>query len=87
MIVRSYANDAGERIDFRASIPTGSLTAYDTEGAIIEEIQFLGNPAFLWENKGFTYFIWQHDGFEFSIMANLTIADTVSVAESVNITK
>ena len=84
---RSYVDDYGNMITFMVAIPEGSLTAYDTEGVVVEEIEFLGQPAFIWENKGVTYFVWQQDGLECSLVANLPINKVIEIANSVSIPK
>jgi len=78
-----YTNDRNEIISFRCQFPTGSLTAYDTEGAIVDEIEYKGQSAFTWQNKGFTYLVWQQEGYECSIAANLSKDEVFRIANSV----
>jgi len=84
---RTYVDGYGNMITFMVAIPEGSLTAYDTEGVVVEEIEFLGQPAFIWENQGVAYFVWQQDGLKCSVVANLPINKVVEIANSVSIPK
>jgi len=67
--------------------PEGFLAAYDTEGVVFEEIEFLGQPAFIRENQGVAYFVWQQDGQKCSVVANLPINKVVEIANSVSTPK
>lgn len=82
-VVRTYINDEGNMITFMAIIPDGTLTGFDTEGAIVEEVEFLSQTAFIWERQGITYFIWQQYGFECSLIAHLPKNTVFMIAESV----
>jgi len=84
---RIYINDLEERIIFTVSIPYGTLQAHDTEGAVVEVTEFLGQPAFIWGNQGITYFIWQQDGMECSIVSNLPKTVVIEIANSVQLYK
>ena len=44
-------------------------------------------PAFIWGNKGVTYFVWQQDGLECSLVANLLINKVIEIANSASIIK
>jgi hypothetical protein len=85
--VYTYYNDVGEALVFTCRVSTGSLVAYDTEGAEVVEFEYKGFQAFIWENKGLTYLIWQQDGYECSVSGKITKDEAFFVANSVNYSK
>jgi len=43
---RSYVDDYGNMITFMVAIPEGSLTAYDTEGVVVEIANSVSIPKY-----------------------------------------
>jgi len=84
-VLRTYIDASGNTITFMAAIPDGTLAGFDTEDATVYEIEFLGQPAFIWERQGITYFIWQQYGLECSLIANLSTDVLINIADSVQL--
>lgn len=83
MATYDYINDSTDTISFTCRLPTGSLAAYDTEDAAIEEIEYKGQSAFIWQNKSLTYLVWQQEGHECSVVAKLPKEEVILIADSV----
>lgn len=87
MVSYDYVDEAGRTIGVLCRAATDSLAAYDTEGAIVEEIEYKGYTAYTWQNKGLVYLVWQQDGYTCSVVSDLTKNSVFKVADSVVITK
>lgn len=80
--IYDYRNDSEDMLFLYGSLQDESLTYYNSEGATIETLTYLGQPAFYWEQDGSTFFIWQQDGFQFSIVGEITKEDAIKMTES-----
>lgn len=85
--IYDYRNDSEDMLFLYGSLQDESLTYYNSEGATIETLAYLGQPAFYWEQDGSTFFIWQQDGFQFSVIGKISKAEAIKMAESTKLQK
>lgn len=86
MLIYNYISKNGDKLDIKLIHP--DRKAYiNTENAVVEEIFFKGEQAFLWNTDEIINLIWHQDDIDFGISANLSIGKDKVIKIAENITK
>ena len=86
-IFRTYEN---EDKHFSVSVrPTGGQMAFDTEGAIVSDVEINGKKGILSDMsqtvKNYILLIWYDETFCYSINGNISVEEILKIAENINL--
>jgi hypothetical protein len=84
MLVYNYSNSNEQRITILLSY--GESRSYlDTEDAVIEEIDFKGSQAYIWQADEITYMIWHQNGVKCQVSGNVDKREIIKIAENISL--
>lgn len=82
-LIFNYLYENSKILTIKLSV-TENKSYYDTENAEIEEFNFNGSQAYMWQTDGITYLLWNKDGVDFHIYGGLNKEEIIKVAENIS---